>query len=176
MFTYKLVQVDENNNVIDEFKLYKESRENNLRYLNVWFNGVVYTEDECLSFIIYVYDNNVQIAKYEFELSDMDDYIKPSKRGRINLCQCMCDNKYIICDFELLDMPKGIYRVDGSFEPCNFDFKEAKKALNNVRLEFISVNNYYGLLMDQNGLQKGLKQNETFWNYVGDIVVVEKID
>lgn len=180
MFEYKLEQVDSNDNVLHEYTFHKESRVNNLKYLNVWFKGTLNTEneEEYVSFIIYVYDKGKEIYNAKFELSRVEDNVITSNGDRVILLQCIYEGNYIICDFELLDMPEGIYKANGTFEPIDFDglhaFNKAKELLNGVRLLYSEMNNFYGLLMDEEGMLKRLPCNVTFHYYFGDVVLIHK--
>ena len=196
---YKLCQLSpiDKKTVIWVHELKQECSQHSPRYINLIFGGntnnnvqdnddITFdtTSDQLRYFRLEIVDkqSSVQISGDEFSLSfDGHDFsISQHTVGRTKLIWCFVDpdTGNIHCDYEVRDMPSGIYRSDGTFESLSLKqddegFKLAKQKLNNVRVQYLPINEYYSLFMDEDGIRKHLPCNQTFANFTGDVAVVK---
>lgn len=177
MHTYILESIDESRNILYTLDFISNVKTNE-RYFRVTF-GSIQDYQDFIKFSITVKENNKTIYIGTFDLS-IDDYeiYQPIERGnKIDLVMCDIVNNNIVCDFEVLELKEGIYKVNGTFEPLTLDHDDAfniiKSIFNDARVEYVQINRLCYGYVDENGLYKGLQVNETFPDLVGNVVVVK---
>ena len=177
MYTYLLESIDESGEVLNTLNFVSETKTTK-KYFRVIFEPMP-DYGNFAKFSLTVKENDKIICIELFDLDDEDyEIYQPRERSeKIDLVMCDLIDDKVVCDFEILTLPIGIYKVDGSFEPLKCDDDSicdaAKKALNGAYIEVVYINKWRRAYVDENGLNKGLRINETFPNLVGDVIVVK---
>lgn len=180
MYTYVLNFIDEEDNVLDTLNFVSESKTTK-RYFRVMFETMPdYVNFAKFSLTVLQEDKVICIEKFDLGEDDFEIYQPTERSSDIDLVMCDLIGNRVACDFEVITMTEGVYKVDGSFEPLllNGDskFDAAKKVLNGANIEIVFINKYRIAYVDENGLPKNLKSNNTFPNLVGDVIVITNCD